>query len=303
MMLARGTELLEDAHEEGRAIGAFSVYNLEGAQAVCRAAEEEGAPVIMQAGSSAFGYAGRGPLMALAVAAAESSEAQVGVHLDHSRDLEEVRRCLEHGYTSVMIDGSSLSFDENVNLTKQAAKEAHDAGAWIEAELGGLGGNEDRSGSGETTMDMTDPQDAARFVEATGVDALAVALGNVHGFVPYEVKLDLDRLAAIRELVAVPLVLHGASGLPEDQVRDAIALGVAKINVNAELRRAFREGVAESVESVLAEDDGIATLLAPATERMKGVVREKIRSFSRRENPGRNDIRSPTPPTSERSRP
>lgn len=281
-MLNRGKDALEGAFREGRALGAFSVYNLEGALAVCRAAEEEGAPVILQAESSAFRYAGRRPLASLAVAtAAEESGAEVGVHLDHSCDLGEIRECLELGYTSVMVDGSRLPFEDNVALTKEAAEAAHEVGAWIEAELGGLSGEEDRSGTGQVGEPMTDPKDAARFVEETGVDALAVAIGNVHGFVPYEVDLDLGRLAEIRERVPVPLVLHGASVLPDDQIEGAIALGVAKINVNAELRRAFIGGAKEAADILPSDDDSIAALLSLATERMQKAVGQKIRLFSR----------------------
>lgn len=285
-MLQRGKDALEGAFRGGWAIGAFSVYNLEGALAVCRAAEEEGESVILQAGSSAFGYAGRRPLAALALAAAESSDAHVGVHLDHSRDLGEIRECLDLGYTSVMVDGSRLPLEENAAFTKEAVEIAHGVGAWVEAELGGLSGDEDRSGSGQAGEPMTDPEDAARFVQETGADALAVAIGNVHGFVPYEVGLDLGRLAEIREGVPVPLVLHGASGLPEDQILGAMALGVAKINVNAELRRAFIEGAREATD-VLSDDDGIAALLSPATERMQAAVREKVRFFCRAGQTGR----------------
>lgn len=264
-MLNLGKTTLEEALREGRALGAFSVYNLEGVRAVCRAAEAEGTPVILQAGSSAFRYGGRRLLAALALAAAEASDVRVGVHLDYSRDLAEIRECLEFGYTSVMVDGSDLP---------------HGAGAWIEAELGGLGGDEDRSGQGHAG-EMTDPEFAARFVEETGVDALAVAIGNMHGFTLHAVRLDLERLAEIRELVPIPLVLHGASGLPEDQIEGVIALGVAKINVNAELRRAFIAGVKDSADRLAPDDDSIASLLSPAMERMQWAVREKIRLFSR----------------------
>jgi ketose-bisphosphate aldolase len=280
-MLVRGKAALEHAYREGCAVGAFSVYNLEGAQAVRRAAEAEEKPAIIQAGSSAFKYAGRKPLAALALAVAEESGASVGVHLDHSRDLAEIGECLDLGYTSVMVDGSKLPFEANVALTKEAVLLAHKSGAWIEAELGGLFGNEDRSGDGEAGEPMTDPEEAARFVEETGVDALAIAIGNVHGFVPYEVDLDLERLVEIRKLVTVPLVLHGASGLPEGQIEEAIALGVAKINVNAELRRAFIAGVKQAAEILPPEDDGIIGLLSPAAERMEAVVREKVRFFAR----------------------
>lgn len=272
--------MLRKAGEGGYAVGAFSVYNLEGAVAVCRAAEAEGKPAIVQAGSSAFRYAGRRPLAALALAAAGESGAEVGVHLDHSRDLREVEECLGLGYTSVMFDGSRLPFSENVARTREAAEVAHGAGAWIEGELGGLSGDEDRSGSGGGASETTDPAVAERFVEETGVDALAVAIGNVHGFVPYQGSLDLGLLDEIRGRVPVPLVLHGASGLPDGRVRGAISLGVAKVNVNAELRRAFAEGVREAASALPPDEDAVAALLSPATEKMEGAVREKMRLFS-----------------------
>ncbi len=279
-MLDFGKTTLEEAFRNGRALGAFSIYNLEGAQAVCRAAESQGMPAIIQAGSSAFRYGGREQLAALALAAGEASEARVGVHLDHSRDLAEIRKCLEFGYTSVMVDGSDLPFEDNVTLTHKAVREARNADAWVEAELGGLSGDEDRSSKAQAGM-MTDPEAAARFVEQTGVDALAVSIGNVHGFTPNKVKLDLERLARIRESVSIPLVLHGASGLLEDQIEGVIGLGVAKINVNAELRWAFIDGVRDSVNCLLPDDDSIDSLLASATERMHRVAAQKIYLFSR----------------------
>lgn len=279
-MLDSGKATLQEAFRGGRAVAAFSVYNLEGAKAVCQAAEIEGAPVMLQAGSSAFRYAGSDELASLALAVAKTSATRVGVHLDHSRDLNEIKKCLDFGYTSVMVDGSNLSFEDNVTLTREAARAARRAGAWIEAELGGLGGDEDRSGQGGTG-EITDPESAARFVEETGVDALAVAVGNVHGFTQHKVELDLEQLAKIRKLVSIPLVLHGASGLPEHQLEDAIALGVAKINVNTELRRAFIAGVTDSVNCLEQDDDSITSLLAPAIERMRLVAQNKIRLLSR----------------------
>ena len=145
--------------------------------------------------------------------------------------------CLALGYSSVMIDGSHLPFEENVAVTKRVVERAHDAGVWVEAELGALGGDEDASGEAEAGA-MTDPEQAAEFAERTGVDALAVAVGNVHGYTPVPVRLDLERLRAIDEVCPAPLVLHGASGLPEEDLLGAIAAGVVKVNVNAELRRA-----------------------------------------------------------------
>jgi tagatose 1,6-diphosphate aldolase GatY/KbaY len=276
MPLSLPIEALRAARREGRAIAAFSVYDLEQAQAVCRAAEAAGEPVLLQAGSSAFAYAGRAPLAALALAVAGDAGIEVGVHLDHSRNVAEVRACLELGYTSVMFDGSDRTLAENTRLTAQVVEEAHAAGAWVEAELAGIAGDEDASTAGAIAGGLTDPSVAERFVHDTGVDALAVAIGNVHGIPALPVRLDLARLEAIRARVDVPLVLHGASGLDDGDVAGAIARGVAKINVNTELRRALRDGLAGASR----ERDDLPALLGPAREAMQRVAEEKIRFYA-----------------------
>ncbi|MEW1722430.1 class II fructose-bisphosphate aldolase [Streptomyces sp. NPDC093109] len=262
-MLLHGTDALTAAARESTAIPGFVAYNLETVQAVVAAAEASGRPVLLQAGSSAFKHAGREALMALALDAARRSTARIGVHLDHSRDLTEITACVEAGYTSVMIDGSHLPFARNVALTRAAVAIAHEAGVWAEAELGALAGDEDVStGATAARGSMTDPDQAAEFTAATGIDALAVAVGNVHGFTAEPVRLDLDRLAAIRDAVPVPLVLHGASGLPEEQLLGALRRGVAKVNVNAELRRAYLTAVESALPTALPGSDTVATWAA-----------------------------------------
>jgi len=260
-------------------LAALSVYNVEQALGVADAAAAEGVPVILQAGASAFRHAGREPLAAMAVAVAGAVPASIGVHLDHSRDIDEIRACLDAGYGSVMFDGSHLPIDDNIAATRRVVDEAHAAGAWVEAELAGIGGDEDRSG-GAAAGERTDPAVVERFVDETGVDALAVAIGNVHGIPAEPVRLDLDLLAGIRERVSVPLVLHGASGLPDDEVTAAIDLGVAKINANTELRRAFREGLLHAAAGPPDGDD-IASLLQPAIAAVERTARQKIRLYAR----------------------
>ncbi|MGW7044132.1 class II fructose-bisphosphate aldolase [Streptomyces avermitilis] len=263
MMLLHGTDALKRAATEGRALPGFVAYNLETVQGITAAAEAAGQPVLIQAGSSPFKHAGQQALMRLALDAAENSAAHLGVHLDHSRDLEEITACLRAGYTSVMVDGSHLPFAENIALTREAVRRARDHGAWVEAELGALAGDEDVSTNAVArTTAMTDPAQAAEFVAATGVDALAVAVGNVHGFTKDPVRLDLERLAAIHETVPVPLVLHGASGLPVEQLHGALARGVAKVNVNAELRRAFLEAVRTTLPGALPGSDVVSVWAA-----------------------------------------
>ncbi|MEU1254137.1 class II fructose-bisphosphate aldolase [Streptomyces chartreusis] len=255
-----GLTALNTAYDDGRALPGFVAYNLETVQGIVAAAEAAPAhPVLIQAGAGPFRHAGRDPLMRLALDAARSSPARLGVHLDHSRDLDEITACLEAGYTSVMIDGSHLPFAENIALTREAVRRARDHGAWVEAELGALAGDEDVSTNATAAgAPMTDPAQAAEFVAETGVDALAVAVGNVHGFTAHPVRLDLTRLSAIREAVPVPLVLHGASGLPEDQLLGALKRGVAKINVNAELRRAYLRAVQDELPTALPGSDVVS---------------------------------------------
>ncbi|TDC22971.1 class II fructose-bisphosphate aldolase [Streptomyces sp. 8K308] len=262
-MLMSGTEALKRAAAEGHALPGFVAYNLETVQGITAAAETAGRPALIQAGSSPFRHAGRDALMRLALDAAATSSAPLGVHLDHSHDLDEITACLRAGYTSVMVDGSHLPFAENVALTREAARRAHEHGAWIEAELGAIAGDEDVSTDADARgAAMTDPEQAAEFTAATGVDALAVAVGNVHGFTSEPVRLDLDRLAAIHRAVPVPLVLHGASGLPEEELRGALARGVAKVNVNAELRRAYLTAVRDRLPDALPGSDAVAVWAA-----------------------------------------
>ncbi|MEU1179269.1 class II fructose-bisphosphate aldolase [Streptomyces sp. NPDC005820] len=255
-----GLKALTTAHADGRALPGFVAYNLETVQGIVAAAEAHPHhPVLIQAGSSPFQHAGRDPLMRLALDAAAGSSARLGVHLDHSRDLDEITACLKAGYTSVMVDGSHLPFAENIALTREAVRRARDHGAWVEAELGALPGDEDVSTNATAcAAALTDPAQAAEFVAATDVDALAVAVGNVHGFTAAPIRLDLDRLSAIHSAVPVPLVLHGASGVPEPQLRAALTRGVAKINVNAELRRAYLEATAAALPSALPGSDAVS---------------------------------------------
>ena len=266
-MLATGTDLL--ARGTGRAVAAITTYTLESTRAIVLAAERLGLPVLLSAGSSSFGAVGREPLAAAALACARAASVPVGVHLDHCTSVEEIEACVALGYSSVMFDGSHESFEKNVALTRGVVERAHAAGVWVEAELGALAGDEDASGDVEVGA-MTDPAQAAEFVERTGVDALAVAIGNVHGFTPTPVRLDLERLAAIAAATPVPLVLHGASGLPEEDLLGAVELGVVKVNVNAELRRAYIDALAHDV------GDDVRALQHRAIEAMAAVAAEKI---------------------------
>lgn len=271
-MLANGTSMLRDLRRTGRAVAAITTYTLESTRAIVSAAEQAAQPVILQAGSSSYAAVGRDVLAAACLAAARAASVPVGVHLDHSTDRKEISDCLGLGYTSVMVDGSHLPFEQNVDLTRAVVEEAHACGTWVEGELGALAGNEDSS-SGATPGEMTDPDLAAEFVARTGVDALAVAVGNVHGFTDAPVRLDLELLGRIARVVDAPLVLHGASGLPDHEVADAVALGVVKVNSNAELRRAHLVALRAGLPG---SGDDVRTLQERAVAAMSAVALDKI---------------------------
>lgn len=268
---------LQHAYTNGYAFGGFQAYDTVTTNAILHAAETLNVPVIVQAGSSAFSGTGRDTLIGLVKAAAASAHVPVGVHLDHCRDLDEVRYCLDAGYTSVMFDGSHLPFAENVALTREAVTLAHSYGAWCEGELGAIAGDEDVSVNAVSGA-FTDPADAKRFIEETGVDCLAVAVGNVHGLSDTPATLNLGQLHAIHDACQHPLVLHGASGFDDDTLRQAISLGVVKVNVNTETRRGIFDGLSD-VDSYLTGYN-YAGLLAHLTAAASTVVHDKLQVFT-----------------------
>ncbi|MBT9173846.1 MAG: Fructose-bisphosphate aldolase [Syntrophomonadaceae bacterium] len=278
MPLVTLKEVLAAAEAGGFAVGAFNANNLEIVQAIVEAAEAERSPVILQASQGALKYAGIKYIAALARVAAETSSVPVVLHLDHGTSFAQTMQCLRHGFTSVMFDGSGHVLEENIAATRRVVEVAQAMGASVEGELGKIGGTEDDISVDEREALLTDPQEARRFVEETEVDALAVAIGTAHG--PYKgmPRLDFDRLAAIDRLTAVPLVLHGASGVPDDSICRAVALGVRKINIDTDLRQAFTGGVRRALLDGGSEYDP-RKILGPAKEAMKAVVREKIRLF------------------------
>ena len=238
MALVTSKQMLLDAQRGGYAVGAFNVENMEMVQAVIAAAEEMRSPVMIQTTSGTLKYAEPGLYAAMVRALAEKAAVPVCMHLDHGDGLETVQRCVAAGYTSVMIDGSKLGFEENIALTKQAIALAK--GLPVEAELGTVGGKEDAHSA---VPQYTEPDKAAEFVDRTGIDSLAVAIGTAHGVYKGVPKLDIDRLAQIREAVSVPLVLHGTSGVPEEAVRACIARGICKVNYATDLRIAYTHAV------------------------------------------------------------
>ena len=300
MPLVTTKEMFEKSMKEGFAIGAFNVNNMEIVQAIVDAAAEENSPVILQASSSAIKYARPIYLKKMVEAATEETNIPIVLHLDHGPDFETCKACIDAGFTSVMIDGSKYDFEENVALTKKVVDYAHPRGVVVEAELGKLAGIEDDVNVSASDAMYTDPEQAKEFVERTGCDSLAIAIGTSHGAYKFkrEAKLRFDILAKVKELITnTPIVLHGAStvipelvemcnkygadipgakGVPDEILHEASLSGVSKINVDTDLRLAMTAAVRkEFVENPSVFDP--RKYLGPARELIKETVQHKIR--------------------------
>lgn len=272
-MLTPSAPLLQAARAGSYAVGAFNVSNLESMQAIVRAAETERAPVLAMIWSGIAVWTDFEALAAATIVLAEKAAVPVAVHLDHGEDLAIVQRALAAGFTSVMYDGARHPIDENIQLANEAKALAEAHGASLEAELGEIGGEWDESGGQQS---LTDPADAARFAAATGVDCLAVAIGSRHGRYAEPPRLDLDRLSEIATLVPASLSLHGGSYTPDDQVRAAIGLGIAKVNIATELEHAFLD----AATAVPREPARFASdVIGPGYRAVEERIRAKIRLF------------------------
>lgn len=248
MPLVTSEQMLLDAQKGGYAVGAFNVENMEMVMAVIAAAEELNAPVMMQTTPSTVKYAGLDLFYANVSAAAKNSKVPVAIHLDHGSSFALAMQALRCGYTSIMIDGSHSVFEENIAITKRVVDACAPNNIPVEAELGKVGGKEDDLDGGNGGF--TDPMEAKEFVELTGISSLAVAIGTAHGLYAGVPKLDLERLKEIKKVVSIPLVLHGASGLSDEAVRESIQLGICKVNFATELRIAYSDGI----KKMLAQD-------------------------------------------------
>jgi fructose-bisphosphate aldolase, class II len=299
MPLVRSTEMFKKAYEGGYAIGAFNVNNMEIVQGITEAAKEVNAPLILQVSAGARKYANHTYLMKLIEAAIIETGLPICVHLDHGDTFELCKSCIDGGFTSVMIDGSRYSFEENIKLTKQVVEYAHDKGVVVEGELGKLAGVEDAVNVSEKDSSYTDPNQVEEFVKKTGVDSLAIAIGTSHGAFKFkgEPKLRFDILEEVqRRLPGFPIVLHGASsvmpeyvdiinkfggsmpgarGVPEDMLRQAASMAVCKINIDSDLRLALTA----SIRKYFAENPSHfdpRQYLAPARQAIKDVVKHKL---------------------------
>ncbi len=300
-MLVTNKELMDAAKVGGYAVGAFNINNMEFVQAITSVAEELKSPAILAVSQGAIKYAGFANIVALARTAAQEKDIKISLHLDHGKDMKIIDMCIEGGFTSVMIDGSQLPFDENVAVTREVVEKAKPAGISVEGELGRLAGIEDHVSVDGKDAIFTDPDEAASFVEKTGVDSLAIAIGTSHGAHKFkgEAKLAMDRLEQIASVVSVPLVLHGASGVnqehvkvgnafgaelidtrgvPDEAISKAVGLGICKVNIDTDMRIAFTA----FMRKYLSENPSVfdpRNYLGAGRDAIEGVVRHKMKLF------------------------
>jgi fructose-bisphosphate aldolase class II len=262
------------AEEKNVGIGAFNTNNLEITQAIVSAAEELSLPLIVQTTPGAIEYAGLKELFGIVKTLIDESAVPLTIHLDHAKEIDLINRCLDIGYKSVMFDGSDLLFENNVSETKKVVDLAHKYGALVEGEIGVVGRSEE--GREKVLQKYTDPDQAVNFVRLTGVDALAVSIGNVHGG-PTKEKIDLDLLKKIDQVVDVPLVLHGASGLSGSDIVQAIKFGIRKINIDTQIKRSFKKGLQENIDD---PDKDLRDYLSDAREDAENTIKKYLRLFN-----------------------
>lgn len=268
-------ELLLHAQKNRYAVPAFNCHNLETIQVIVEVANKLRSPVIIAGTPGTFDYAGRDYIQAIVETAAKKYNIPIVLHLDHHTKIEDIKASLELGTKSVMIDASHHPYEENIEVVKNIVEMSHKFGATVEAELGILGGQEDDLIVNEKDSKYTNPQQAVDFVKRTGIDSLAVAIGTAHGLYKEEPKLDFERLEEIRSLVDIPLVLHGASGVPEEAVKKAISLGITKVNIATELKIPFSSKLREYLINHPEENDP-RKYMKDAKKAMAKVVKEKI---------------------------
>jgi len=275
MPLVSSLNLIKKAKEEKKAIPAFNIHNLETIQAVIEGAYELKSPVIIQTTPGTLKHAGIEYIAAIVKEASNKYKIPIALHMDHCPSFDTIVSCIKNGYTSVMIDGSHLEYNDNVKLVKSVVKMAHAVGVQVEGEIGKIGGVEDDMFVNEADASFTIPEEAKKFVEDTGVDTLAVAIGTAHGMYKGEPKLDFDRIKAINNLINVPLVLHGASGVPGESIKKAIQLGMAKINIATELKNPMVSAIKNVISNPYENDP--RHYMGAAREAVKNVVKNKIR--------------------------
>lgn len=275
-MLIPTKDILLAAQQEKKAIAAFNVFNLETVQAAVRAAEEENRPVIIALGERYLPIVDLEGFAAMAIAIARKAAVPVALHLDHAYEKKSIVRAIQCGFTSVMYDGSKYELDENIARTKDIVELAHMAGVSVEAEIGSVSRgaySDEEEGDGR----LTDPADAIRFVEETGVDFLAAAIGTVHGMYTGEPKIDLELLREIEATVQIPLVLHGGSGTPDTIIAQAIASGICKVNVNTEVSLAAVSHLVRFASTAETQRTHLSTIMADMQDTIMPVMKKFVR--------------------------
>ena len=279
-MILSTREMLLKAQREGYAVPAFNIHNMETLQVVAETAMEMKSPVIIAGTPSTIeDYAGPDYIKAMAEVAANKYDVPIAIHLDHFEDVDAIKRDIDIGFKSCMIDASKKPFEENIAIVKDVVEYAHRYDAVVEAEIGKLGGREDDLVVDEKDTRYTNPDDAAEFVNKTNVDSLAIAIGTAHGLYKGEPKLDFERLKEIRSKVSIPLVLHGASDVPDELVKEAISLGICKVNVATDLKIPFANAVKKFFNENSKENDP-RKYMTPGKEAMKEIVKHKIEVLS-----------------------
>lgn len=265
---------LHKAYVNGYAIGAFNTNNLEVTKAICDAAKNFDLPVLIQTTPGAIEYAGLAQIFNIVSEEIKNSGIKAAIHLDHAKDFDIIKRTIQAGYKSVMFDGSRYSFEENVTLTSKVVDFAHKYGVCVEAEVGVIAAEEGGRLSGKAVYSA--PNEVKKFIDLTGIDSIAVSVGNEHG-APEGERIDLELLRQISEVVEIPLVMHGASGLPIGDIREAIGIGVAKFNIDTNIRKAFSTGIESShaLDYREAMSDGMGNV--------QKVVEKYIKIFSNHE--------------------
>lgn len=275
MPLVSSLELIQKAKEHKKAIAAFNIHNLETIQAVVEGATELNSPVIIATTPGTLRHAGIENVAAIVKALSLKTPIPIALHMDHCPSFGTIVSCIQNGYTSVMIDGAHHEYAENVELVQAVVRMAHAVGVQVEGEIGKIGGVEDDLFVNEADAAFTVPSEAKRFAEDTGIDTIAVAIGTAHGMYKGEPKLDFDRIEEIAGLVDIPIVLHGASGVPDASVKKAIALGMAKVNIATELKNPMVAAIRESLNNP--DENDPRNYMGAARAAVKEVVKRKIR--------------------------
>lgn len=278
-MLVTLKEILADTREKGYGVGAFNYNDYEDAKGIVEAAIEENAPVILMASMGAVKYMGLKHAAEMIKELAEQAPVPVCLHLDHATDVELIKDAVRAGFTSVMIDASKMDYEENIRVTKEVVDFAKPYGCSVESELGKVGGKEEQIEAEDDVSGYTRPEDVPDFVERTGIDALAVAIGTCHGFYKKEPKIDFERLEKIVKLTDCPLVLHGGSGVPVEDFKKCVRMGMSKINVGTELKAGFTNALRKAVEEEPKEEFDPRNYMKYVIRACKEIAREKMEIF------------------------